>query len=265
MSAPLKRQPLLSVVVLCYKSEDLALSFYSRLKRSLLKHVPNHEIVLVGNYWDRSSDRTPEILEEIARKDRRVTTVIKKKQGMMGWDMRSGLRAASGKFVAVIDGDDQFKPELVLKVFKKIATGEYDFVKTKRVQRDDGFYRSFISFFFNLFFDFLFGAQGFSDVNSKPKIMTKSALQKMKLEDDGWFIDAEIMIQTKKLGLAIGEVDVRFHKNKHRDSFVGYNAIIEMATKLVNHRLTEWRTSLYAIVDRSIWVYWQKIAATSSR
>lgn len=251
--------PDLSVVVLCYRSGELARSFYHKLVADLAKHVSSYEIVMVGNY-NSKEDSTPAVIEAIAKKDKRVVPVIKKKRGMMGWDMRSGLQQASGKYIAIIDGDDQFKPELVTKVYRKITHDQLDFVKTKRVRRDDGMYRFLISRTFNLAFKTLFGAVHFSDVNSKPKIMTRQVLDEIKLKDDGWFIDAEMMLQVARHQFSVGELDVRFHKNRHRQSFVGVNAILEIITKLLQYKMNEGVETFHALTDWRNWVYRPKAA-----
>jgi glycosyltransferase involved in cell wall biosynthesis len=257
------KQPILSVVVLCYKSEGLAQTFYTKLAHALDQVEPNFEAILVANY-NTKSDTTPEVVTQIAKKDKRVIPVIKKKKGMMGWDLRSGLQKARGEYVAFIDGDDQFKPELITKVYKKMLSGDYDLAKTHRLRRDDGLFRAIISFGFNLGFRILFGDNGFHDVNSKPKVMKRSLLQKMNLVDNGWFIDAEIMLEAKRLNAKLGEVGVRFHKNKYRDSFVGYDAIVEMASKLIKYRSVQTVHKLtYAAHNWWNWLYWPKNAAAS--
>lgn len=255
-------QPKLSVVILGYKSGELARSFYQKLVHDLVKVEPAFEIILVGNYND-SRDTTPGIIKDTAAHDPRVIPVVKKKHGMMGWDLRSGLQKASGEYIAFIDGDDQFKPELVSKVYKRIIKTDVDLVKTRRSRRDDGKFRMFISFWFNTIFNFFFDSKHFSDVNSKPKIMKKSAYNQMRLVDNGWFIDAEIMIQAKKLGLTIDEVPVVFQKNKYRKSFVGYNAIIEMAAKLLLYKLDEFKEKICDISNWRQWIYWPKITSAT--
>jgi glycosyltransferase involved in cell wall biosynthesis len=257
-----KVQPDLSVVVLCYKSGELAQSFYQKLIKSLTPLVPNYEVILVANYSDLS-DQTPIIVKQLAKTFPRTVALTRKKQGMMGWDMRSGLSKATGKYVAVIDGDNQFKPELIVKVYKKMLKTQADVVKTKRVRRDDGLFRRFISLGFNTLFVVLFGLNNFSDVNSKPKMFKKTALEAMTLHDNGWFIDAEIMLNAKKLGLTTAEVPVHFYQNKYRESFVGYSAIIEILVKLLSYKLKDLRESVYDFGNRRDWLYWPKIAQSA--
>ena len=86
--------PELSVVVLCYRTGEYARQFVDQISDELRTSGIDYELVLVGNFLPGSNDETPEIIKEIARKDSRCRAVARVKEGMMGWDMRSGLEAA---------------------------------------------------------------------------------------------------------------------------------------------------------------------------
>ncbi|MEZ5009059.1 MAG: glycosyltransferase [Chitinophagales bacterium] len=96
----------LSVVVLCYKAESFIRTFVKQLQEELSNANINFEMVLVANY-DSKNDRTPEIANDLALIYDNITVGAQVKEGKMGWDMRSGLRAATGDYIAIIDGDGQ--------------------------------------------------------------------------------------------------------------------------------------------------------------
>lgn len=172
----------LSVVVLCYRAEELAERFVPRLEREVEQLGVTYELVLVANYDAESRDRTPEIVRRVARDKPCMIVEAKQKKGRMGWDMRSGLEQASGKYILVIDGDGQMLVSDISTVYAIIKTGRYDLVKTFREKRFDGPYRATLSSVYNLLFKLMFHP-GFSlnDINSKPKIMTREACRKMNL------------------------------------------------------------------------------------
>ena len=70
----------------------------------------NYELVLVANTFPGSEDKTPLVVKELAKKDSRIIPLTLEKKGMMGWDAISGIKAASGDVVALIDGDGQMPP-----------------------------------------------------------------------------------------------------------------------------------------------------------
>ena len=195
------------------------------------------ELVLVANYWPGMSDRTPAICWELARRLSRVRVLAEPKQGEMGWDLRKGLDACRGKYVGIIDGDGQFPVETICSCFAKITTDEYDFVKTYRILRADGFYRLVISKVYNGLFHLLFpDSRGLRDINSKPKIMTRVAYRRMELCANDWFIDAEIILNCLALKLNVYEIPVQFHALERRPSFVEPGAVFQFLKHLIEYR-----------------------------
>jgi glycosyltransferase involved in cell wall biosynthesis len=236
--------PDISVVILCYRAEDFAPIFVSQVKRVLEEKGLAFELVLVANYHADADppDRTPGIVRELARHDHTITVVAKEKQGMMGWDMRSGLAAARGRTIAVIDGDGQMPPGDVVAVYDALRAGGFDMVKTYRTERQDGLLRLIVSRVFNTFLTLLFPQVRVLDANSKPKIFTREALEKLTLKSNNWFLDAEIVIQASRLNFRIGEVPTVFLSNSRRPSFIRVRAILRFAADLVAYRIkTLWR------------------------
>jgi glycosyltransferase involved in cell wall biosynthesis len=231
----------LSVVILCYKAGEAVRPFVRQTQATLRDAgIENYELILVGNYVPGTPDATPGVVAEIASTEPRVRCVAKPKAGMMGWDMRTGLALARGRFLAVIDGDGQMPIHDLARVYRVIAVDDLDLVKTYRLQRGDGRRRRALSFIYNLAFVLLFPGTFSRDVNSKPKIFSRAAYAKLDLKSDDWFIDAEIMIQARRNGLRIGEIPTSFHglSGRHR-SFVRPVAILEFIKNLMVYRIRE--------------------------
>ncbi len=231
--------PEISVVVLAYRSEATITSFVDSLVDSLEEEKLLWEIVLVGNYFEGVGDQTPEVVRSIASKDSRIKAVAEIKKGMMGWDMRSGLQAATGRTLAVIDGDGQMPSSDVIRVYQLMKTNGLDFAKTYRAKRNDGSYRRLISVVYNILFKLLFPGINAWDMNSKPKIMTREFYEQVHLESNGWFIDAEIMIFARRLHSKIGEIETVFFSMDTRPSFVKPLSILEFLGNLFWYRVKE--------------------------
>ena len=230
--------PELSVVILCYHSADIVRDLVAQVERELEEARVDYELVLVGNFMPGDTkDRTPEVLKDLAKAKPRFRVVAKEKEGMMGWDMRSGLEAATGRHIAVIDGDGQMPMSDVMKVYRVLQVGKYDLVKTFRAQRQDGAYRRTISGIYNFLFRLMYpAAHVFRDINSKPKIMTREAYQKIHLVSNDWFTDAEIMIEALRHDLSVGEVSTVFYRNERRGTFVPFSALWEFLSNLLYYR-----------------------------
>ncbi|MBL4847352.1 MAG: glycosyltransferase family 2 protein [Planctomycetes bacterium] len=237
-----ERQPEFSLVILCYRSEERARTFVEQTISVLEEAgLTDYELILVGNYLEGVVDRTPAIVQQLAREHARVRCLTEVKQGWMGWDMRSGLRLARGKFIGVIDGDGQMPVADFPRLYKLMQSGDYDFVKTYRVTRGDSLNRKLLSSIFNKCFRLLFPGLNARDINSKPKIMTRAFYDRLALESDKWFIDAEIMIEARHHKLRIGELPTEFLGLTGRRSFVGWRAILEFVLELPRYRLRESR------------------------
>jgi glycosyltransferase involved in cell wall biosynthesis len=65
------------------------------------------EIIVVDN---GSSDGTIERVESYVKQDRRVR-LIKNQKNVIGYSLNLGLNAASGKYIAQLDSDDQYMPD----------------------------------------------------------------------------------------------------------------------------------------------------------
>ena len=210
----------------------------SQVERELEEAGVDYELVLVGNYLPYDTeDQTPAVLKALAANKPRFAVVAKKKEGMMGWDMRSGLDAATGRNIAVIDGDGQMPMSDVIKVYRVLQAGKYDLVKTFRAQRQDGWYRRTISGIYNFLFRLMYpAARVFRDINSKPKVMTREAYERIHLVSNDWFTDAEIMIEALRHKFSVGEVSTVFHKNERRGTLVRFSAIQEFLCNMIYYR-----------------------------
>ena len=242
--------PHFSLVVLCYRSGQNIIPFVERLQRTLSRCNFSWELVLVGNYIEGSNDETPQVVAKLAENSPNIRTVIRPKEGMMGWDMRMGLDAARGTYIGVIDGDGQFPPESIIACLLKCELEDLDLTKTYSVIRDDGLYRRLISTVYNGIFSLLFGFK-VRDINSKPKIIRRDKYELLQLESDDWFADAEIMIRARELGLKIGETPVHFKVNDNRGSFVKPRAIVEFTSNLLKYRFSRRQRTKARSLSRS--------------
>lgn len=94
---------MISVIVPIYKVEK-------HLKKCIVSITEqtnrNIEIILVN---DGSPDGCLEICNEFAKKDSRIKVINKKNGGLVS-ARKAGLAAASGEYIAFVDGDDYLKP-----------------------------------------------------------------------------------------------------------------------------------------------------------
>ena len=122
----------ISIIPVCYKDEGNIRELYKRVTKEMKKITPNYEIVYVN---DASPDKSQQILEELARKDKKLTVVLHSRNFGAQNGFTTGMKQAVGDAVVLMDGDLQDPPELI-KDFVKKWLGGYDVVYGVRRKRE---------------------------------------------------------------------------------------------------------------------------------
>ena len=123
----------ISIVVPVYNEEENVPILYDKLKEVLEKIPYDYEIIFVD---DGSIDRTREILEEIASKDKKVKVIEFARNFGQTPAMMAGMDYATGDVIVTMDGDLQNDPEDIPRLLEKIEEG-YDVVSGWRKNRQD--------------------------------------------------------------------------------------------------------------------------------
>lgn len=169
--------------------------------------VADYEMIIVN---DASTDATATLADEAAAANRRVVVVHHPVNRKLGGSIKSGFAAATGDVVLYTDADLPFDFREVHKAMRLMNQYEADIVAAYRFDRTgEGYVRVVYSFFYNLLVRALFGCR-FRDVNFAFKLVRRSVLQKVQLSSEGSFIDAELMVSARKLGMNVVQFGVDY-------------------------------------------------------
>lgn len=150
------KEELLSIVVPCYNEEQILEMFYNEIKKILNIIKYDYEIIFID---DGSTDRTPDIIKEFHRNNKRVSLISFSRNFGKESGIYAGLRNSKGDLILVMDADLQHQPKVLLEMIKYIEKG-YDTVTTQRINRKG---ESFIKRkFSNLFYIIM---RKFTDTN----------------------------------------------------------------------------------------------------
>lgn len=107
----------ITFTVPCYNSA----AYMKRCIDSLLAFKNHIEIIIVN---DGSTDETPEIADQYARRFPETVKVIHKANGGHGSGVNAGLARATGKYFKVVDSDDWLNTDSLRKVLFRIMHWE---------------------------------------------------------------------------------------------------------------------------------------------
>jgi len=135
-SAPNTGAKTVGIVVPVYNEEEALLAFHQQISKAV-QSLPYNFLLYYVN--DGSTDKTSQLLQDLARADERITAIELSRNFGHQAALTAGLDAAEGDFVITMDGDGQHPPALIKQMLELAETG-YDLVLT---QRDDEMSGSF--------------------------------------------------------------------------------------------------------------------------
>ncbi len=101
----------ISIVIPMYNEEEVAKTTYTRIQKVLQELEPyDHEILFVD---DGSQDKTLEILQEIAKENKKVKVIAFAKNFGHQAAVTAGLKNVTGDAIVIIDADLQDPPEVL--------------------------------------------------------------------------------------------------------------------------------------------------------
>lgn len=225
--------PSLSLVLPCFNEEEVL----PQTARALLEAFAGEplELILVDN---GSQDRTGEVIAELGRWDPRVRGARVAQNRGYGLGVRTGLALASGDWLGFLCADGQVAPEDVRALWLRAQQLPAPaLLKVRRRFRPDGGDRKLASLGWNALANLAWGGLGALDVNGNPKLWPRLALDPGALRSDGWFLDAEVLIEAKRRGLPVQEREVRGRARQGGRSHVRLSTCGALGLDLLRARL----------------------------
>ena len=114
-------KPLISIVVPVYNVEE----YINECIESIQKQTYTNLEILVIN--DGTKDRSIEVIKDLMN-DPRIQVINQSNQGLSG-ARNTGMRAAKGKYISLIDSDDKVKPTFIEELYQKAIETDADIVR----------------------------------------------------------------------------------------------------------------------------------------
>ena len=153
-----------------------------------------YEIIVVD---DGSTDRTNELVVQLAESDPRVRLVEHERNRGYGAALHSGFSDARYEWVFLTDADRQF-------VISELASfiphcDQYDLILGYRNPRRDPFMRRLNAFGWNMLVNLLFGYTA-RDVDCAFKLFRRSIFDSLVIRSRGAALSAEFLVRSRKGG-----------------------------------------------------------------
>lgn len=138
--------PDINIVIPLYNEEEVFDQLIQRLTNLIEGFPKSIEVILVD---DGSSDKTAELMTDLALNDERFQALILSRNFGHQLALSSGLAEVNAtEGVMVIDGDLQDPPELLSNFYSKFKEG-YDLIYGVRtIRRDEGLFKKKTSYYF---------------------------------------------------------------------------------------------------------------------
>lgn len=200
--------PCLCAVVPVYNEEATV----AKVLSTVLAQAPVQEVVVVD---DASSDNTWQKLEEFARSEPRVKLFRQTPNQGKGAALRRGFQEATAQVVIVQDADFEYDPTEYYLLLNPILSGKADVVFGSRfvgagAHRVLYFWHSvgnkFLTLLSNVGSDL-----NCTDMETGYKMFRREVIQKIKLEENRFGFEPEIVAKVAKMGARIYEVPISYY------------------------------------------------------
>jgi glycosyltransferase involved in cell wall biosynthesis len=199
-------RPRLTFFFPAYNEEETVAETVRRALDEIGKLADGSIEVLVVD--DGSTDRTPQLADELAAEDARVRVHHQENRGY-GGALQAGFANARGELICFSDGDLQFDLREMSRLLDRLADERrpVDVVIGYRRQRRDPPHRIFIAKTYNAIVSVLFGLR-VRDIDCAMKVFRREVFDGLRLDADSPFLSAELLIKLRARGERMAQVGV---------------------------------------------------------
>jgi glycosyltransferase involved in cell wall biosynthesis len=177
------------------------------------------EILVVDN---ASQDSTRQKVAQFTEKYGSIKAIFHPRNLGYGASTKTGLHAAKGDIIIVMDSDGQHTAKDISRFISKINEG-YGLVVGWKKKRKDPFLRVLLSNVYNMLFRLIFGIR-LHDVDCGYKAYDKSLAKGIKLEYTTVPNGTEICAKAAAMGYRIAEIEVHhFPRKKGKSIYSPYH------------------------------------------
>lgn len=217
MSQPLPRPTTLTLVIPCFNEESTLERCVERV-RAIADETLALEVIIVD---DCSRDSSVEVAESLQQRYPEIRLLRHEKNQGKGAALRTGFAQATGEFVGVQDADLEYNPRDLRRLLVPLVEGRADVVFGSRYlhtgeRRVLYFWHSLmnraLTFLSNMFSDL-----GLTDMETCYKLFRREVIQSLRIEEDRFGFEPEIVAKVAELRLRVYEAPVSYHARTYAE------------------------------------------------
>jgi len=202
---------LLSIIVPVYNEERLI----NKSLPLILSLNTNKEVIVVD---DGSKDKTLDILKNL-QNNYHFSLIRQESNQGKGSAVKRGLKEIRGDYFIVCDGDLEYDPQDIIRLFNEIIKEESNNIviygsRFKNVKKISFHY--LVNLFLTQLTNLFFGSR-LTDMETCFKLIPRSALKKIQLSGKRFEIEPEITARLLKSGYIIKELPISYKRRNYKE------------------------------------------------
>jgi glycosyltransferase involved in cell wall biosynthesis len=226
----------ISFIVPTYNEIDNLGACVQALEEYSRAHSHEFEIIVIDS---GSTDGTRELLEQMRKEKDCIRAVFQDKRMGMGWALREAYEYVQNPLVCHYECDMPFELVEIEKALELLATQDCDFVLGQRIGGRDRWARVLYTLGYRIFLRIVFGAR-FQTINYSFKVFDSKILNCISLKSSGWFIDAELILESIRCGFRIRELPVPYLEREKGASTVRFQDIAHIISEAGCYARERW-------------------------
>jgi glycosyltransferase involved in cell wall biosynthesis len=248
-----KTPPDVSFIMPCYNEQDVIPYTIPQFVQAFEQAGHRLELIACDN---GSTDHTGQIIKDFVGKGLPIVYHRVEPNEGYGNGILKSMAVCSAPWIGIIPADGQVDAEDAARLFDVVKhTDGRVLGKVRRRFRMDGLTRKVVSIAYNGFVWVLWPRLGSIDINGSPKIIHRDVLEVMDLQSRQWFLDPEIMIKARYLGVRVLEMNVFARMRSNGLSHVRAATCVEFFTNLLRFKfggaLSRWRRTHPRVMIRT--------------
>jgi glycosyltransferase involved in cell wall biosynthesis len=225
MPQPAIRKSGLTVFFPAYNDSGTIASLVITALQTARALTPDFEVIVVD---DGSADATAQIADELARTYPEVKVVHHGRNRGYGGALQSGFKAATRDLVFYTDGDAQYDPSEMTRLWEALDDS-VDLVNGYKISRSDPLHRNVIGRVYHHTVKLLFGLN-VRDVDCDFRLLRRSIFEQVSLEKTSGVICLEMMKKIQDAGFHVAEVPVHhYHRAHGKSQFFNFRRLFKTA------------------------------------